>query len=73
MKSPAISKDLLEYLEKVFAPAHVQCAAATEPHMIAAMVHREMGIQQVIKHLRAEYENQQLEDPLNVHQGTEAP
>lgn len=68
MKAPPISKDLLEYLEKVFSPAHIQCAAATEPHLIAAMVHREIGIQHVVKHLRAAYETQQLEDPLHVHE-----
>lgn len=67
---PPISRDLIEYLEKVYAPAHVRVHLETQPHVIAAMAHREMGIQSVIQHLRAVYEEQQAEDPLNVHQST---
>lgn len=65
-KAPTVSKDLLDYLEKVFSPAHMIVTAAHDPHEIAAMVHRENGIQHVIHHLRAVYEEQQNEDPLNV-------
>ena len=72
MKAPPISKDLIEYLEKVYAPAHYRAQPDTPPHVIAAMVHREQGIQAVIAHLKAEHEEQQNEDPLNVHEGTEA-
>lgn len=73
MKAPPISKDLIEYLEKVYAPAHFRCATATQPHEIAAMVHREQGVQSVVQHLRAVYEEQQNEDPLHVHEDPEAP
>lgn len=72
MIAPPISRDLIEYLDRVYAPAHIQCAATAEPHHIAAMVHHEIGIQHVIAHLRALYEEQQNEDPLNVHQDPEA-
>ena len=70
-QAPPISRDLIEYLEKVFAPAHYMCPVETHPHVISAMVHKEMGIQHVIKHLRAVHEEQQNEDPLNVSQATE--
>jgi hypothetical protein len=70
MTAPPISKDLIEYLEKVFAPAHLMCAANTPPHEIAALVHREQGVQSIIRHIRATYEEQQNEDPLNVHEST---
>lgn len=69
MKAPPISKDLLEYLEKVYAPAHIPCLTTTPPHEIAAMVHRVQGAKVVVQHLRAVYEEQQNEDPLNVHEG----
>lgn len=71
MKAPPISKDLIQYLEKVYSPAHLLCPVGTPPHEIAALVHREQGIQTVIRHLRAVHEEQQNEDPLNVHQSTE--
>lgn len=70
LKAPAVSRDLLDYLEKVFAPAFFQCPSDTNPHTIAALVHRENGVQGVISHLRAVYEEQQNEDPTDVHQGT---
>lgn len=72
MKAPLISKDLIEYLEKVYAPAHFRCKASTTPHEIAAMVHQEQGRQHVVQHIRAKYEEQQNEDFTNVHEVTEA-
>lgn len=73
LQAPPISKDLIEYLEKVYSPAHLRCPADVNPHTLAAMVHRENGSQLVIQHLRAVYEEQQNEDPLNVHEDAEAP
>jgi hypothetical protein len=70
MKAPPISKDLIEYLEKVYSPAHFQVAATASPHEIAALVHRENGVQHVVGHLRAIHEEQQNEDPLNVYEDT---
>lgn len=72
MKAPPISKDLIEYLEKVYAPAHFRCKPSTPTHEIAAMVHIEQGVQSVMHHLRAVYEEQQNEDPLHVHEDPEA-
>lgn len=68
MKAPPLSKDLIEYLEKVYSPAHLRCHPSTPSHEIAAMVHREQGVQSVLQHLRSAYEEQQNEDPFNVHE-----
>lgn len=73
LKAPPISRDLIEYLEKVFSPAHVRCSPDTNPHTLAGMVHRENGVQHVVQHLRAVHEEQQNEDPLNVSQDSQAP
>ena len=70
-KAPPISKDLIEYLDRVFSPAFIAARSDAPPHEIAAMVHRENGKQIVIQHLKSVYDNQQLEDPLNVSQDTE--
>jgi hypothetical protein len=70
MKAPPISKDLIAYLEKVYAPAHFRVQQATHPNEIAALVHREMGVQTVVAHIRAIHEEQQNEDPLNVYEDT---
>ena len=70
LKAPPISKDLISYLEKVFSPAHIRCQPDTNPHKLAAMVHRENGVQDVVAHLRAVHEEQQNEDPTNVSEGT---
>lgn len=70
LKAPPISRDLIEYLEKVYAPAHLMVATSVHPHEIAAEVHRENGVQKVINHLRSVYEDQQNEDPTNVSQDT---
>lgn len=70
-KAPPISKDLIEYLDKTF-PAQIPIASIdAHPHAISAIVHRMNGQQLVVTHLRAVYEEQQYEDPLNVHQSTE--
>ena len=65
---PPISRDLIEYLEKVFSPAslpdHIQ--SDTQPHAIAAMAHHARGVNAVVKHLKAVHKEQQNEDPLNV-------
>ena len=68
LNAPPISADLITYLEKVFSPAFVAAHPETPPHQIAAMVHREAGLQSMIKHLKAVHENQMNEDPLNVHE-----
>lgn len=72
IKAPPITKDLLEYLEKVFAPASISrlIHVDTQPRVIAAMAHHARGVDTVVKHLRAVYEEQQNEDPLNVSQTT---
>lgn len=70
LKPPLISKDLIEYIDKVFSPAFIQCSSDTNPHTLAALVHRENGVQRVISHLKAVYEEQQYEDPLNVSEDT---
>lgn len=70
LKAPPISKDLVEYLEKVYSPAHLHCHVSAPTHEIAARVHRENGVQEVVRHLRAVYEEQQNEDPLNVSEAT---
>lgn len=70
LTAPPISKDLIEYLEKVYAPAHFRVRPDADPHLVAAMVHRENGGQDLIAHLRAVYEEQQNEDPLNVSEAT---
>jgi hypothetical protein len=69
-KAPPISKDLIEYLEKVYAPAHFRCKASAPPHEIAAMVHQEQGQQYVVQHLRALHEEQQNEDHPSVYEST---
>lgn len=71
LKVPTISKDLVDYIEKVFSPVLPYTAPDTSPHVISARVHWMEGSQHVVRHLRALYENQQIEDPLNVHQDTE--
>lgn len=70
LKAPPISADLISYIEKVFSPAFIRCPANANPHELAAMVHRENGVQGVINHLRAVHEEQQNEDPTNVSEGT---
>ena len=70
LKAPPISKDLLDYLAKVYSPALIAARPDTQPHEIAAIAHREQGVQSVIAHLRAVYEAQQNEDPLNVSEAT---
>jgi hypothetical protein len=72
-KAPPISKDLIEYLEKVFPVLCPLAKVDADPHHIAAVVHHLNGGMEVIKHLRAIYEEQQNEDPLNVHESTKAP
>lgn len=70
--APPISRALVEYLTKVYSPAVLRVTAEAPPHEIAAYVHREMGVQQVVSHIKAVYEQQQLEDPLaNVHEDPE--
>lgn len=66
IKAPPISRDLLEYLEKVFSPARIHCLPSTPTHEITAKVHRDNGVYEVVSHLRATYEEQQNEDPINV-------
>jgi hypothetical protein len=73
LTAPPISKDLITYLEKVFPTAFIAAHTDANPHEIAAMVHREVGTQIVIRHLKAVHENQQTEDPLNVHEDPQAP
>lgn len=70
LKNPRISKDLIEYLERVYRPAHIRVLSTANPHEIAAMVHRENGVQFVVQHLRSVYEEQQNEDPTNVSEDT---
>jgi hypothetical protein len=70
MKAPPISKDLIEYLEKEFPTTFILARPDAQPHEIAAMVHKEIGIQRVVKHLKAVHEEQQNEDPLNVYEDT---
>ena len=72
MTAPPISRDLIEYLEKVYAPAHFKVAATASPNEIAALVHRENGVQHVVSHLRALHEEQHNEDPLHVHEDPQA-
>lgn len=72
MKAPPISKDLIEYLEKVFPIAMIAASPAASPYEIAATVHRMNGQQMVVRHLKAAYEEQQNEDPLHVHEDPEA-
>jgi len=69
-KAPPIPKDLLDYLDQVYSPRPPKTTDETHPYHIAAQVHRARGAMDVISHLRALYEEQQNEDPLNVHEGT---
>lgn len=73
MKAPPISKDLIEYLEKVFPVALIAASPSAQPHEITATVHQEVGKQIVVRHLRAFYEEQQNEDPLHVYEDPENP
>jgi len=70
--TPTISRDLVEYLERVYSPAQIAARPEALPHEIAALVHHEAGTQKVVRHLRALYDEQQFEDPLNVHEDPEA-
>lgn len=70
LKDPPVSKDLIEYLKRVFPPAFIAARSDAPPHEIAAMVHRENGKQIVIQHLKSVYEEQQNEDPTNVSEDT---
>ena len=69
-KAPPISKDLIDYLEKVYPASFIIARPDVSPHEIAAMVHRDNGSQMVVKHLKAVYEEQQNEDPIHVHEST---
>jgi hypothetical protein len=69
-QAPPISKDLIEYLEKVFPAPFLAARPDASPHFLAALVHAENGRQYVIAHLKRVYEEQQNEDPLNVHEST---
>lgn len=71
LTAPPISKDLIDYLEKVYSPALFRVRTDADPHQVAATIHQESGRHSVIDHLRAVFEQQQTQDPLNVHEDPE--